>query len=62
MPTLTDQMLYDTYISALAAYKDAVPVPDDPSADAWFPYTEDRTKYALHAVAMAAQGQQLEYA
>lgn len=59
---MNDQDLYDTYVLALNAYRDAVPLPEDPSADAYLPYAEDRTKYALHAVAMAAQGKQLEYA
>lgn len=59
---MTDQELYDAYILALHAYTDAVPMPEDPGAAAYMPYVEDRTKYALHAVAMTAQGHELEYA
>lgn len=59
---MTDQELYDAYILALHAYSDAVPMPDDPDPDVYLPYAVDQTKYALHAVAMAAQGRQLEYA
>lgn len=59
---MNDQQLYDAYVLALRDYADAVPMPEDPSADSYLPYAEDRTKYALHAVAMAAQGKQLEYA
>lgn len=59
---MNDQELYDAYILGLRDYADAVPMPEDPSADAFLPWAENRTKYALHVVAMAAQGKQLEYA